>query len=485
MKRKVNGFPENFLWGGALAANQCEGAFDVDGKGLCIADVNEFHDDIDIKKKSNKELDTKYILEAIHAGKEDGRYFPKRWGIDFYNRYREDLVLLAGMGINTLRTSINWARIYPNGDDRKPNEAGLLFYDRLIDEMLKNGLEPMITVSHYEMPLHLALQYNGWHNRKLIDFFVQYCQTLFDRYHTKVKKWILVNQINLISHESFNHLGIPSDRVEDLPGKKYQAVHNEMVACARATGYAHEKYPDLEIGMMVYNEPVYGLTTRPEDQLAALKHNQMEYFFSDVLLRGTYPGYAFRYFDEKGIVVEFGEKDEEDLKNTCDFASFSYYYSSTVSAESYENGNRTVFNENLPANEWGWSYDPVGLRITLNEWYDRYQVPIYITENGSGFFDKVEKDGKIQDPYRINYYREHLLAVQEALRDGVDVRGYYAWGPIDIISCSSSEMSKRYGFIYVDQDDYGNGSLKRTEKDSYFWYRDIVISNGKKLQDVK
>jgi 6-phospho-beta-glucosidase len=351
--------------------------------------------------------------------------------------------------------------------------------------MLKNGLEPMITVSHYEMPLHLALQYNGWHNRKLIDFFVQYCQTLFDRYHTKVKKWILVNQINLISHESFNHLGIPSDRVEDLPGKKYQAVHNEMVACARATGYAHEKYPDLEIGMMVYNEPVYGLTTRPEDQLAALKHNQMEYFFSDVLLRGTYPGYAFRYFDEKGIVVEFGEKDEEDLKNTCDFASFSYYYSSTVSAESYENGNRTVFNENLPANEWGWSYDPVGLRITLNEWYDRYQVPIYITENGSGFFDKVEKDGKIHDPYRINYYREHLLAVQEALRDGVDVRGYYAWGPIDIISCSSSEMSKRYGFIYVDQDDYGNGSLKRTEKDSYFWYRDIVISNGKKLQDVK
>lgn len=258
-----------------------------------------------------------------------------------------------------------------------------------------------------------------------------------------------------------------------------------MVACARATGYAHEKYPDLEIGMMVYNEPAYGLTTRPEDQLAALKHNQMEYFFSDVLLRGTYPGYAFRYFDEKGIVVEFGEKDEEDLKKTCDFASFSYYYSSTVSAESYENGNRTVFNENLPANEWGWSYDPVGLRITLNEWYDRYQVPIYITENGSGFFDKVEKDGKIHDPYRINYYREHLLAVQEALRDGVDVRGYYAWGSIDIISCSSSEMSKRYGFIYVDQDDYGNGSLKRTEKDSYFWYRDIAISNGKKLQDVK
>ena len=289
----------------------------------------------------------------------------------------------------------------------------------------------------------------------------------------------------LIGDNTFNHLGIPSDRVEDLPGKKYQAVHNEMVACARATGYAHEKYPDLEIGMMVYNEPAYGLTTRPEDQLAALKHNQMEYFFSDVLLRGTYPGYAFRYFDEKGIVVEFGEKDEEDLKNTCDFASFSSYYSSTVSAESYENGNRTVFNENLPANEWGWSYDPVGLRITLNEWYDRYQVPIYITENGSGFFDKVEKDGKIHDPYRINYYREHLLAVQEALRDGVDVRGYYAWGPIDIISCSSSEMSKRYGFIYVDQDDYGNGSLKRTEKDSYFWYRDIAISNGKKLQDVK
>lgn len=482
MKKAAKGFPEHFLWGGALAANQCEGAFDVDGKGLCIADVNEFHDNIDIKKKSNKELDTEYIRKAVASTKEDGRYFPKRWGIDFYHRYKEDLALLAGMGMNTLRTSINWARIYPNGDDQEPNEAGLQFYDRLIDEMQKNGLEPMITISHYEMPLNLALKYNGWYNRALIGFFERYCKTLFDRYHTKVKKWILVNQINLIRHESFNHLGIPSDRVEDLPGKKYQAVHNEMTACARAARYAHENYPDLEIGMMVYNEPSYGLTTKPEDQLAALRHNQMEYFFSDVLLRGRYPGYAFRYFDEHNITVTFGRDDEEDLKNTCDFASFSYYYSSVVSAESYKNGNRTMFNEHLPANEWGWSYDPTGLRITLNAWYDRYQVPIYITENGSGFFDKLEADGTVHDPYRINYYKEHLLALKEAVEDGVDVRGYYAWGPIDIISCSSSEMSKRYGFIYVDQDDYGNGSLKRIKKDSYFWYRSIVTSNGENLK---
>lgn len=474
------GFPKNFLWGGALAANQMEGAHLEGNKGWCVADITEFRSDIELSKKGNKNLDTNYVLEAMKSGKEDGRIFPKRWGIDFYHTYKEDLKLLAGMNFNTLRTSINWARIFPNGDDSAPNEEGLKFYDNLIDEIIANGMEPLITISHYEMPLNLTLNYTGWHSREVIDFFEKYCKVVFDRYHQKVKKWIIVNQINLIRHETFNHLGIASDKVSDMASAKYQGVHNEMVACARATRYAHETYPDLEIGMMIYNEPSYALTTKPEDQLATLKHNQMELFFPDVLLRGYYPGYALRSFEENGIKVNWEEQDLEDLKNTCDFCSFSYYYTSVVSKESYENENKTLKNENLQENPWGWSCDSVGLRITLNELYDRYQVPIYITENGSGFFDKLE-DGKVHDEYRIQYYREHFEQMKEAIKDGVDLRGYYAWGPIDIVSCSSSEMSKRYGFIYVDIDDYGNGTKDRILKDSYYWYKKVISSNGEEL----
>lgn len=481
MRNRVpEGFPENFLWGGALAANQCEGAYNEDGKGMCVADINEYKYDTELSRKCNEELTTEFVLEAMKAGDGDGRVFPKRRGIDFYHTYKEDLKLLAGMGFNTIRTSVNWARIFPNGDDQEPNEAGLRFYDDLFDEMRKNGMEPMITVSHYEMPLHLTTKYTGWYSRETIGFFERYCRTLFERYHTKVKKWILVNQINLIKHESFNHLGVAEDKVMDLMSAKYQAVHNEMVACARATRYAHEVYPDLEIGMMLYNEANYAASTKPEDQMATMKHRQMELFYADVLLRGYYPGYAFRFFEEQGIHVEFGEHDEEDLKNTCDFCSFSYYYSSIISEESYRDGNRKMRNPLLKANPWGWAFDPIGLRYTLNEIYDRYQKPIYITENGSGFFDKPE-DGQIHDDYRVEYYRTHIAQMREAVKDGVDVRGYYAWGPIDIVSCSSCEMSKRYGFIYVDLDDFGKGSGQRIRKDSYDWYKKVIASNGKEL----
>ena len=480
MNRVPTGFPKNFLWGGAVAANQLEGAYDLDGKGMCVADINEFHDDIDIQKKYNEELDTAFVKEAMKAGHGDGRIFPKRWGIDFYHTYKEDLKLLAGLGLKTFRTSINWSRIFPNGDDETPNEAGLKFYDNLIDEIIANGMEPMITISHYEIPLNLTLNYNGWYSREVIDFFEKYCKVVFDRYAGKVKLWIIVNQINLIGHESFNHLGVAEDKVDDLQSAKYQAVHNEMVACARATRYAHEKYPEMQIGMMLCGGPSYAATCKPEDQLATLKHNQMEYFYSDVLLRGYYPGYAFRFFEDKGIHVEFGEHDEEDLKNTCDFFSFSYYYTRVCDKESYENGNQFYRHMELPANEWGWTFDPLGLRYMLNEFWDRYQKPIYITENGSGYYDKLE-DGKVHDPYRVDFYRMHIEQMKEAIKDGVDLRGYYAWGPIDIISCSSSEMSKRYGFIYVDLDDYGKGTGKRIKKDSYDWYKKVIASNGEDL----
>ena len=477
MKQVPTEFPADFLWGGAVAANQIEGAYDVGGKGLSVADINEFKDNIDITQKYNEEMSIAHVKELLADKK---RVFPKRWGIDFYHTYKEDLALLAQLGLKTFRTSISWARIFPNGDDVIPNEEGLKFYDDLFDEIIKLGMEPMITISHYEMPLNLTMKYKGWYSREVIDFFERYCQIVFDRYHDRVKYWIIVNQINLIGHESFNHLGIGEDVVDDLLSAKYQGVHNEMVSCARATRYAHEKYSDLKIGVMLCGGPSYPATSKPQDQLAALKHNQMEYFFSDVMLRGYYPGYAFRFFKDHNIHVEFGEDDEEDLKNTCDFFSFSYYYTRIVTKESYENGNEAIRNKDLPANPWGWTIDPIGFRILLNEFYDRYQKPIYITENGVGYYDKLE-DGKINDDYRIEYYREHIKQMLEAIKDGVDVRGYYAWGPIDLISCSSSEMTKRYGFVYVDLDDRGQGSGKRIKKKSFEWYQKVIATNGQDL----
>ncbi|TLG72691.1 glycoside hydrolase family 1 protein [Culicoidibacter larvae] len=478
MKKNPKQFPEHFLWGGAVAANQLEGAFDQGGKGLSVADINRYEADMPIDEKSNGELTTADINTLVNDKK---GYFPKRNGIDFYHTYKEDLKLLADMGMNSFRTSISWARIFPNGDESEPNEEGLQFYDDLIDEIIKNGMEPLITVSHYEMPLHLAIEYNGWYNRKTIDFFTKYCETIFKRYKDKVKYWILVNQINLIVFESFNHLGIPEDKVDNILEAKYQGIHNELVACGRATKLAKQISPEFKIGMMIYHGGAYAATSKPEDVLATLQRNQIEYFTADVLLRGKYPKYMFRYFEEQGIDIKFYDGDEEDLKNTAEFMTYSYYYTRIADAESAKKLNSAYINPELPANPWGWSIDPIGLRISLNEYYDRYQLPIMITENGLGCHDELTADGHVHDEYRIEYYREHIKQMKLAISDGVEVIGYYPWGPIDLVSCSSSEMSKRYGFIYVDLDDYGQGSGKRIKKDSYYWYQKVCHSNGEDL----
>lgn len=466
------------MWGGAVAANQCEGAWQEGGKGWSVADINEFCEDIPLNKKYNEELTTKDIQNAIQD--KEGIY-PKRRGIDFYHTYKDDLKLLKGLGINSFRTSISWSRIFPNGNDEKPNEAGLKFYDDLINDIIANGMEPMITVSHYEMPLNLTTKYSGWYSRELIDFFYKYCTVLFDRFTGRVKYWILVNQINLIVHESFNHLGIAEDKVENLLEAKYQGAHNEMVACARATKYAHEHYPEMKIGMMFCDNITYPATCKPEDVFANYRRNQMEYFFGDVLLRGTYPGYAFRYFDDRNIHIEFGKDDTKMLENTADFMAMSYYYTRIADAESVNRVKTAYDNPYIESSDWGWGIDPIGLRTKLNMYWDRYQLPIAITENGLGHFDKVSRNGSIHDDYRVGYLRDHIKQMREAVLDGVDVFGYYPWGPIDIVSCSSSEMSKRYGFIYVDLDDYGKGTGKRSLKDSYYWYQKVVNSNGEKL----
>ena len=479
MKRNPKTFPKDFLWGGALAANQMEGAWQEGGKGWCIADINRAQYDLPPDQRYNIEIDTAYVQKAMQ---EDDLLYPKRRGIDFYHTYKEDLKLLAGTGMQTLRTSINWARIFPNGDETEPNEEGLKFYDNLIDEIIANGMEPMITISHYEMPLNLTINYTGWYSRELIEFFTRYCEVLFERYKGKVRKWIVVNQINLIYHESFNHLGVASDKVDNLMEAKFQALHNEMVACAIATKRGHEIDPQNEIGMMFCSNLTYPASTSPEDNFWNLRHNQMEMLVGDVMVRGAYPGFALRHFEDKGYDLDITEEDEKALKEgTVDFVSLSYYYTRLSGTVFLEDGLGQIPNPLLKASDWGWAIDPVGLRYALNVYWDRYQKPIYITENGLGAYDKVEEDGSIHDPYRVEYLKAHIEQMKEAIHDGVDLRGYYPWGPIDIISCSSSEMEKRYGFIYVDYDNYGNGTGRRSLKDSYEWYKNVIATNGEEL----
>lgn len=343
-------------------------------------------------------------------------------------------------------------------------------------------MEPLITLSHYEMPINLSLKYGGWYSRKLVDFFTRYCEVCFRRYKDKVRYWILLNQINLISSESFNALGIPSDMVDNLEQAKYQGIHHEFVACAKATKIARDINPDFKIGMMLSHGIVYSATCKPEDVLATVKKNQMQYFFGDVLLRGKYPGYSLRFFNERNITINMEQGDEEIIaENTADFMSFSYYYTKINSAENSADLHDTSKNPYLKSSMWGWDIDPIGLRIALNEYYDRYGKPIIIAENGIGALDKIESDGSIHDDYRIDYLKKHIEQVKEAIKDGVEVIGYCLWSPIDIVSCSTAEMSKRYGLIYVDLDDFGRGTGKRIKKDSFEWYKRVIKSNGQNL----
>lgn len=467
-------FPENFLWGGAVAANQCEGAYNEDGKGLSVQDV---------------------LPHGIKGARAEGPTPDnmKLVGIDFYHRYREDLALFAEMGFKVFRTSIAWSRIFPNGDEEVPNEAGLQFYDDLFDECHKYGMEPLVTISHYETPLHLARQYNGWLSRKMIGFYERYVRTIFDRYKDKVKYWLTFNEINSILNSPFMSGAIDTPKEKLTETQLYQAVHHELVASALATKIGHEINPDFQIGCMILSMPVYPLSPDPCDVIAAMEEEHRHSLFADVHVRGVYPGYAKRYFREHGISLEITEEDREILKNTVDFISFSYYVSACATADASKNirgeGNLLggVLNPTLKASEWGWQIDPQGLRIVLNQFWDKYQKPLFIVENGLGAVDVLveEQDGTVtvEDDYRIAYLRDHLLQVEEAIEDGVEVMGYTSWGCIDLVSASTAELKKRYGFIYVDRNDDGSGSMERYRKKSFYWYKDVIASNGNSLKD--
>lgn len=462
-------FPKNFLWGGALAANQCEGAYNIDGKGLSVQDVAPKG-----WKFPPTEVPTADNLKLV--------------GIDFYNRYKEDIKLFAEMGFKVLRISIAWSRIFPNGDDTIPNELGLKFYDNVFEECAKYGIEPLVTLSHYETPLNLAKKYDGWRSRELINFFEHYSKIVFTRYKDKVKYWLTFNEINSIAHAPFLSGGIYTPKSKLTKNDIFQAIHHELVASARAVKACHEIIPDAKIGCMILGMPVYPLTPKPENMLKSLATERENYYFSDIQVRGYYPTYANRIFEENNISINITTEDIEDLKNTVDFISFSYYMSICESTENIEAGEGNILggipNPYLKSSEWGWQIDPKGLRYYLNTLYDRYQKPIFIVENGLGAIDEVvEIDGvkTVIDDYRIKYLNDHIIQVGEALKDGVDIIGYTSWGCIDLVSFTTAEMRKRYGFIYVDRNDDGSGTLERYRKKSFYWYKDIISSNGTKL----
>ncbi|CAI1199017.1 glycoside hydrolase family 1 protein [Serratia ficaria] len=461
-------FPKDFLWGGAVAANQVEGAYRENGKGLSTSDVQPhgvFGD----------------VIERV-----PGDSSIKDVAIDFYNRYPDDIALFAEMGFRCLRVSIAWTRIFPNGDEERPNEDGLAFYDRLFDELAKHSIVPLVTLSHYEMPWGLVKNYDGWGSRETIGFFERYARAVFTRYSDKVKLWLTFNEINMSLHAPMTGVGLPEGSSEGLV---YQAIHHQLVASALAVKSCHEIVENGKIGNMLLGGLMYPLSCRPEDVFETLQQNRSWQFFGDVQCRGSYPGYMLRYFREHGISLDITEADRDALKETVDFVSFSYYMTGCVTTNEELNlqarGNilSMVPNPHLSSSQWGWQIDPIGLRTLLNVLWDRYQKPLFIVENGLGAKDSIESDGSINDEYRIRYLNDHLVQVREAIEDGVEIMGYTSWGPIDLVSASKAEMSKRYGFIYVDLDDNGKGTLARYRKKSFYWYKDVIASEGANLQE--
>lgn len=483
-------FPENFLWGGATAANQFEGGVDEGGKGLSVPDV------MTGGTKNTPRHVTDGILPEYH--------YPSHEAVDFYHRYKEDIALYGEMGFKCFRLSINWSRIFPKGDEQEPNQEGIAFYRKIFEECRKYQIEPLVTISHYELPYHLAKAYGGWANRKITEFFLRYCRVLFTEFRGMVHYWLTFNEINILQMGAYGNLmggGIlPPGRdtaVGVLAGldvswddeqKRYTALHHQLVASARAVKMAHEMDPENKVGCMLLSRTSYPYTCKPEDVLKAQQVMQTaNYYCGDVHVRGGYPTFAKRLWKEKGIEIAFEEGDRKALKEgTVDFVSFSYYSSSTATddpAVPVANGNmmRGPANPYLEQSQWGWTIDPKGLRYLLNEFYGRWQIPLMIVENGLGAEDKVEEDGSIHDEYRIAYMREHIKEMAEAVADGVELMGYTVWGCTDLVSAGTGEMAKRYGLVYVDKDNEGNGTLERRRKDSFYWYQKVIRNNGENL----
>ncbi|WP_144556605.1 glycoside hydrolase family 1 protein [Bacillus pumilus] len=487
MKNVKKGFSDDFLWGGATAANQIEGAYLEGGKGLSTSDFAAYKDPYEKGKVNNFTFDVSSAELKRYKEQPDEFDFPKRRGIDFYHRYEEDIALFAEMGFKVFRLSISWARIFPTGLEDKPNEEGLAFYDKVFDECAKYGIEPLVTMSHYEMPITLTEKYNGWMSRDLVPLFEKYARAILERYKDKVKYWITFNEMNMNLNSLYTGAGILEDLVDHKLQAAYQASHHQFIASALTVKAAKEIIPNVQIGCMINQIEAYAKTTKPEDQLQAVKSNQLNMFYPDVQARGEYPTYMVKYFADNDIKLDIEEQDEEILKEgIVDFVAISYYMSHVAearedAAELAGTFDSPIKNEHLELSQWDWPIDPMGLRISLIKLYDRYQKPLFVCENGLGARDTLTQDGEIHDDYRIDYLKQHIEQMKEAVKEGVDLMGYTPWGCIDLISCGTSQMSKRYGLIYVDQDDRGNGTLNRYRKDSFYWYKHVIATNGEDL----
>lgn len=487
------GFPKGFLWGGAVAANQCEGAYLEDGKGLSVPDML-LGGDVNTPRTFLPKTD-------------QTAFYPSHEAIDFYHHYAEDIALFAEMGWNVFRLSINWGRIFPNGDDETPNEEGLAFYDKVFDECKKHNIEPLVTLCHYEIPWNIVTKYNGFSDRRVIDMFVKYATTCMKRYKDKVKYWLTFNEINIacmgegglgdlyglgiMDPEDVNSdERIPLNKLKSNPQKTFEALHNQFVASALVVTKGHKINPDFMIGNMIAHTTLYPLTPNPKDILAAFNEDNFKNnFCGDVQVRGEYPTYMFRYFKDHGIDTSFiTEEDKKIIKEgVIDFYTFSYYMSNCVTVDENSektNGNLATGAKNpyLKASDWGWQIDPLGLRWCLNWFYDRYELPMMIVENGFGAYDKKEEDGTVDDQYRIDYLKAHIEAMRDAVTyDGVDLLGYTMWSPFDIVSASTGEYDKRYGFIYVNYNNNHEGDFSRSKKKSFYWYKHVIETNGEEL----
>ncbi|MCI9018018.1 MAG: family 1 glycosylhydrolase [Lachnospiraceae bacterium] len=483
-------FPENFLWGGATAANQIEGAWNEDGKGMTIEDCLPYREVGVADFTKQFAFSSKDLEEALAAGPEAN--YPKRRGIDFYHHYKEDIKMFAEMGYKIFRMSICWSRIFTDPRDEKPNEAGIAFYEDMFRECKKYGIEPLVTLSHYDPPVALVTDYRGWYSREVIDLFEKYARVCFERFGKYVKYWLTFNEVDAMLRHPVTSGGLVEDRFTDMPFEQaiYQAMHHQMIASAKAVKIGHEILPEAQIGCMMTKLCFYPFTCKPEDNLANQQRMRGIYRYVDIQVFGEYPKYLKKEIENKGYTIQTEPEDAKILKEGCvDFVSFSYYMTSCMAADTegldMAPGNTVngVKNPYLPSSEWGWQTDPTGLRISLVDLYDRYRKPLFIVENGLGAKDVVAKDGRVHDPYRCEYLRDHVKAMSDAINeDGVELWGYTWWGCIDLVSESTRQMSKRYGFIYVDVDDYGNGTYKRIKKDSFDYYKQVIESNGENLE---
>lgn len=471
---------KDFLWGGAVAAHQLEGGWQSGGKGISIADV---------MTAGGNGIDRE-ITDGVIAEKN----YPNHEAIQFYDHYKEDIALFAEMGFKCFRTSIAWTRIYPTGEEDQPNEAGLKFYDDMFDTCHQYGIEPVITLSHFEMPFAMVQKYGGFRDRRCIDLFVKFAKTCFERYQNKVIYWMTFNEINnQASYQNdwplFTNSGLLCKTGEDREKLMYQAAHYELVASAMAAALGRKINPKFQIGCMLAMTPIYPYSCDPKDMMMSVSAMQKRFWYADVHVRGRYPNYISKYMERKNMNLDISKSDLEILKSGCvDYIGFSYYMSF---ATKYNNDNpdydydetcALVSNPYVKKSDWGWPIDPEGLRYAMNWLYDRYELPLFIVENGFGAYDQLAEDGTIHDPYRIEYLKAHITEMKKCVEmDGVELLGYTPWGCIDLVSAGSGEMEKRYGFIYVDKDNDGNGTLARRKKDSFEWFKRVIATNGEEL----